>query len=442
MLKISSVFPLRSFYRRLVPRLLRKTISNRLTKYFVGGRIFYLPKYLKIFKSYFRVFKKNANPPKLPPVPIDLLEIPLEYGHVNPPFGSDLCRFEDMHAPEYRAICNDVFKLPVNYQRKQWEWIYIYFRLFESKVLEPNKKGLGFGVGTEPLAAIFANLGCEVLATDAPAENNSEWLETGQHSSDISSLQHENIINNKEFNRLCSFKTLDMNIHQEIPDGYDFQWSSCVIEHLGGLDKIVSFLIASSSKLNNGGIAVHTTELNLTSNEKTYDHPQCYVFRRCDLDRLSEVLERNNLEMKSIIYNVGSHPYNYVIDIPDINGFGNDLHLRSLIAGYVCTSVGLVIRKVNFATTKKGTYTLAGSGGQTVSGVNLGPNQMLVEIANHGYSIGEVIYWKNTTAAATLQTDNPQTQNILSVPDSGKFVINTTFQDTSFQNGSCTVNTS
>ena len=66
---------------------------------------------------------------------------------------------------------------------------------------------------------------------------------------------------------------------------------------------------------------------------------------------------------------------------------------------------------------------------------------MLVEIASHGYSIGEVIYWKNTTAAATLQTDNPQTQNILSVPDSGKFVIDTTFQDTSFQNGSCTVNT-
>ena len=298
MLKISSVFPLRSFYRRLVPRLLRKTISNRLTKYFVGGRIFYLPKYFRVFKS---TVNPPVLPPVLPPIPIDLLKIPLEYDYVNPPFGSDLCRLEDMHAQEYRYICNNVFKLPVIYQRKQWEWIYIYFRLLESKVLEPNKKGLGFGVGTEPLAAIFANLGCQILATDAPLDNNSEWLETGQHSSNISSLQYENIINNKEFNRLCSFKTLDMNIHQEIPAGYDFQWSSCVIEHLGGLDKIVSFLIASASKLNKGGIAVHTTELNLTSNEKTYDHPQCYVFRRSDLDRLSEVLEKNNLEMKSII---------------------------------------------------------------------------------------------------------------------------------------------
>ena len=128
MSKISSVFALRSLYRRFVPKILRKTIWNRLTKYF-------LPKY-------FRVFKKTVNPPELPPIPIDLLKIPLEYDCVNPPFGSDLCRFEDMHAVEYRYICNNVFKLPVTYQRKQWEWIYIYFRLLENKVLEPNKKGL------------------------------------------------------------------------------------------------------------------------------------------------------------------------------------------------------------------------------------------------------------------------------------------------------------
>ena len=319
---------LRNYYRRVLPKKLRKIIWSLTIKYLY-------------------LFTRKVNPPKLPDIPIDLLTIPLEYEHVDPPFGSDLCRFEDMHSPEYRYICNNIFKLPVIYQRKQWEWIYIYFRLLENKVLENNKKGLGFGVGTEPLAAIFANLGCKILATDAPLENNSEWIKTGQHSSEIKSLQHKNIISNKEFNNLCSFKTLDMNMHQEIPDGYDFQWSSCVIEHLGGLDKIINFLLASCRKLNEGGVAVHTTELNLTSNEKTYDHPSCYVFRRCDLDKLSHLLEINGFKMKSIIYNVGNHPYNYSVDIPDIKGFGNDLHLRSLIAGYVCTSVGIVISKFN-----------------------------------------------------------------------------------------------
>jgi len=116
--------------------------------------------------------------------------------------------------------------------------------------------------------------------------------------------------------------------------------------------------------------------------------------------------------------------------VPDINGVESTI------------PVGVALTNSPFTTTKTGTYTLAGSGGQTVSGVTLGPNQMLVEISSHGYSVGEVIHWENTTATATVQTDNPQTQNILSVPDSGKFVVNTTFEDTSFQNGACEVKTS
>ena len=90
--------------------------------------------------------------------------------------------------------------------------------------------------------------------------------------------------------------------------------------------------------------------------------------------------------------------------VPDINGVESTI------------PVGVALTNSPFTTTKTGTYTLAGSGGQTVSGVTLGPNQMLVEISSNGYSVGEVIHWENTTATATVQTDNPQTQNILSVP--------------------------
>ena len=103
--------------------------------------------------------------------------------------------------------------------------------------------------------------------------------------------------------------------------------------------------------------------------------------------------------------------------------------------------VGVALTNSPFATTKTGTYTLAGSGGQTVSGVSLGANQMLVNIANHGYLVGEVVQWTNDSVAGTVQTANPQTQKIISVPDSGKFVINTTFQNTSFA-GNCIVKTS
>ena len=130
------------------------------------------------------------------------------------------------------------------------------------------------------------------------------------------------------------------------------------------------------------------------------------------------------------------------VDVFFKNGASNQTPLKEINAIEKTIAVGIPLTNSPFTTTKTGTYTLAGSGGQTVSGVTLGPNQMLVEISNHGYSVGEVIHWENTTATATVQTDNPQTQNILSVPDSGKFVVNTTFEDTSFQNGACTVKTS
>ena len=123
------------------------------------------------------------------------------------------------------------------------------------------------------------------------------------------------------------------------------------------------------------------------------------------------------------------------------NGASNQTALQEINAIENTIPVGVALTNSPFATEKTGTYTLAGSGGQTVSGVALGANQMLVEISNHGYSVGEVVHWANTTASGTVQTENPQTQNILSIPDSGKFVINTTFEDTSFQ-GDCTIKTS
>ena len=124
------------------------------------------------------------------------------------------------------------------------------------------------------------------------------------------------------------------------------------------------------------------------------------------------------------------------------NGASDQTALQEINAIQNTIPVGVALTNSPFATEKTGTYTLAGGGGQTVSGVTLTANQMLIEISNHGYAIGEVVHWENTTATATVQTENPQTQKIVSVPDSGKFVIDTTFESTSFQNGSCTVKTS
>ena len=109
--------------------------------------------------------------------------------------------------------------------------------------------------------------------------------------------------------------------------------------------------------------------------------------------------------------------------------------------------VGVPLTNSPFATTKTGTYTLAGGSGQTTTidgeTVVLEANQMLVGLTGgaHGYEIGEVVQWTNTTPNADNLTEKPQIENILSIPSSSSFVINTTFVDESFQ-GDCSIKTS
>ena len=129
------------------------------------------------------------------------------------------------------------------------------------------------------------------------------------------------------------------------------------------------------------------------------------------------------------------------------NGASDQTALQEINSIENTIPVGVALTNSPFATERTGTYTLAGSGGQTTTiggvTVNLGANQMLVGLTGsaHNYSVGEVVHWANTTASGTVQTEKPQTQNILSIPTSTSFVINTTFEDTSFA-GDCTIKTS
>ena len=64
--------------------------------------------------------------------------------------------------------------------RKMWEWLFIAEALRERGMLAAGRRGLGFGVGQEPLVALFAAEGCDVVATDQPhdAAVASGWTES------------------------------------------------------------------------------------------------------------------------------------------------------------------------------------------------------------------------------------------------------------------------
>src|ERR1700684_3063496 len=89
---------------------------------------------------------------------------------------SQLCSAESLRSPALVAWADRLRPLwaadgdqrEVMLHRKMWEWLIIAAALRERGMLAAGRRGLGFGVGQEPLVALFAAEGCEVVATDQP----------------------------------------------------------------------------------------------------------------------------------------------------------------------------------------------------------------------------------------------------------------------------------
>src|SRR5260221_10080022 len=78
-------------------------------------------------------------------------------------------------------------KLPPIRHRKYWEFAFIMQALGQHDLLREGFRGLGFGVGKEPLAAMMASLGCEVVASDAAPElaMAAGWGKNDEHASGL-----------------------------------------------------------------------------------------------------------------------------------------------------------------------------------------------------------------------------------------------------------------
>lgn len=126
------------------------------------------------------------------------------------------------------------------------------------------------------------------MGTDmAPAEAETiGWSSSVQHAVGKAALRWHGVCTDDQFDRNVAFRECDMN---HIPDdltGFDFCWSSCAFEHLGSIEKGLTFVERSLDCLKPGGWAVHTTELNLSSNDDTVDNHETVLFRRRDFEEL------------------------------------------------------------------------------------------------------------------------------------------------------------
>ena len=100
--------------------------------------------------------------------------------------------------PEFLFWCDRLKEAP-QWHRKVWEYVMVCQALWERGMLRAGRRGCGFGVGQDPLPALFASLGCEVLATDAPADARARGLgERPEH------------LSRAEFQPRVGFRSVDM----------------------------------------------------------------------------------------------------------------------------------------------------------------------------------------------------------------------------------------
>ncbi len=279
---------------------------------------------LKVFRPETMSFLSKTDPPTLSAV------------------RSQLCTADQFDEPVYAEWCARLKQTPAH-NRKQWEFVYICEALSQRGMLATGKRGLGFGVGKEPLPALFASLGCNIVATDLDptAAASSDWIPSSQHAAQLSDLNELNICEPRLFSDRVTFRAEDMNQISADLVGFDFTWSACAFEHLGSIRHGLDFFLNSLKCLKPGGVAVHTTEFNLSSNFSTIEAHNLVLFRRFDIESLASKVRQLGCELVPVNYNPGDRAIDRHYDIPPYN----NTHLRIHLDRFIFTSIGLIAIK-------------------------------------------------------------------------------------------------
>lgn len=247
-------------------------------------------------------------------------------------------------------------RIPVIYHRKIWELAFVLQAIFESGHLRDGARGLGFGCGMEPIASYLCAHGVRVTATDLPASHAHArgWAASDQHADHLMKLFHSHLVEQAVFERRASLRFADMNaIPADLRD-YDFCWSICALEHLGSIAKGVAFIENSLATLRPGGVAVHTTEFEISEQQPPIDDWPTVLFQRRHIVDLAERLRTSGHLVAPLDLSLGAGPLDRFVDVPpwshDLpahfqDWLGEPLHLKVAIEGRAATCLGIIVRK-------------------------------------------------------------------------------------------------
>lgn len=257
---------------------------------------------------------------------------------------SRCCTQKDFYSPSFLRIAEQMH-LPSGIHRKSWEFVYIVQTLENYGILQEDKSGIGFAVGLEPLPSFFADRKINILATDLSlsAKSAKEWEATGQNAGgNLEKLYKPDLCEKSVFQKYVRYRDVDMNCLPDNLGTFDFCWSSCAIEHVGSLSKSKKFLKNMLKVLKPGGIAVHTTEFNLISNDDTVEDGKSVIFRRRDIEEMRDWFTSNGHHMETSFVR-GSDEGDLFVDIPPFKS--DPYHLNLQLDEYIATSFAIIVHK-------------------------------------------------------------------------------------------------
>jgi hypothetical protein len=128
----------------------------------------------------------------------------------------------------------------------------------------------------------------------------------------------------------------------EFEGQFDFNWSSCVSEHLGSTQHVIDFVYNSMKVLKPGCVSVHTTEFNVCSNVDTVETGDTVIFQRRDIQAIIDRLSAEGYDVEEMDWSFGINPLDNYVDLPP---YKQNTHLKLMLSGYITTSIGLIVRK-------------------------------------------------------------------------------------------------
>jgi 2-polyprenyl-3-methyl-5-hydroxy-6-metoxy-1,4-benzoquinol methylase len=243
------------------------------------------------------------------------------------------------------------------FHRKLWELAYVLQVIWQSGKMAPGKRGLGFGCGEEPLPSYLAAQGCHITVTDLPPEDQraSGWATTAQLAS-LDKAYKEQFIDRATYEERVDFRYVDMTAIPDDVRGYDFCWSICAFEHLGSIEKGISFIENSMEVLAPGGVSVHTTEFNFMDNNGTIDNWPTVLFQKQHFQEMARRLEAKGYEVAPLNFDIGNDPMDKFIDIPPYAHDWNfdqaksweatgTPHVKLAVDGFLATCFGIIAHK-------------------------------------------------------------------------------------------------